>query len=74
MSVDGFSNQWDVATMLLEIFEHSLSLIMRSLVARVCTEIVGSHDLDDSLAELIDVLLECAVHERYLCRHFLGVE
>lgn len=60
--------------MLLEIVEHYLRLIVRGLVSWVGGIVVSTDNLDDSLAEPIDALLESAVHHGYLCGDFLRVE
>ena len=60
--------------MLLEVVEHCFCFVVRCLVPWVGGIVIGSDNLDDCLAELIDALLKSAVHHRYLCRYFPRVE
>lgn len=60
--------------MLLEVVKHCFCFVMRCLVPWVGGIIIVPDNLYDCLAELIDSLLESAVHQGYLCRYFLRVE
>lgn len=60
--------------MLLEVVEHCFCFVVRCLVPWVGGIIISPDNFYDCLAELIDALLESAVHQGYLCRYFLRVE